>query len=132
MNSVNRVMGTRDLYPFVLSPSALIKLDFIHRLIHDRALEARKRVVSRGGDDYSETENCLKSHASAAGRLRSHGMRVGVDVVTYPQGPYSIVQTPRVQVAPPAMFLEFANLKDQRTRARPVAIKSESCSLSGE
>ena len=84
MNSVNRVMGTRDLDPFVLSPSALIKLDFIHWLIHDRALEARKRVVSRGGDDCSETENCLKSHASAAGRLRSHGMRVGVDVVTYP------------------------------------------------
>jgi hypothetical protein len=41
MNSVNRAMGTRDLYPFVLSPDVLIKLDFIHRLIRDRAPKDR-------------------------------------------------------------------------------------------
>jgi hypothetical protein len=38
MNSVNRAMGTPDLYPFVLSPDVLIKLDFIHRLIQDTVL----------------------------------------------------------------------------------------------
>jgi hypothetical protein len=42
MNSVNRAMGIRDLYPFVLSPNVLIKLDFIHRLVQERAWEARK------------------------------------------------------------------------------------------
>jgi hypothetical protein len=43
MNSVNRAMGTRDLYPFALSPRVLIKLEFIHQLIHDRARAARNR-----------------------------------------------------------------------------------------
>jgi hypothetical protein len=33
MNSVNRAMGTRDLYPFILSPVVITKLGFIHRLI---------------------------------------------------------------------------------------------------
>ena len=41
MNSVNRAMGMRDLYPFVLSPKVLTKLDFIHRLIHERSWEAQ-------------------------------------------------------------------------------------------
>jgi hypothetical protein len=35
MNSVNRAMGMGDLYPFVLSPDVLVKLDFIHRLVRD-------------------------------------------------------------------------------------------------
>lgn len=34
LNSVNRSMGQRDLYPFVLSPPVMEKLDFIHALIH--------------------------------------------------------------------------------------------------
>jgi hypothetical protein len=34
VNSLNRCMGTPDLYPFVLSPPAIAKLDFIHRLVH--------------------------------------------------------------------------------------------------
>ena len=33
MNSVNRAMGLNDLYPFVLSPSVIGKLGFIHRLV---------------------------------------------------------------------------------------------------
>jgi hypothetical protein len=41
MNSVNRAMGTRDLYPFALFPDVLVKLDFIHRLIQDTARDAR-------------------------------------------------------------------------------------------
>jgi hypothetical protein len=34
MNSVSRAMGANDLYPFILSPSVLMKLDFIHQLVH--------------------------------------------------------------------------------------------------
>jgi hypothetical protein len=37
MNSVNRAMGMRDLYPFLLSPGVLIKLDFIHRMVQNTA-----------------------------------------------------------------------------------------------
>ena len=36
MNCVNRAMGNRDLYPFVLSPAVIQKLGFIHNLVHGR------------------------------------------------------------------------------------------------
>lgn len=36
LNSLNRSMGLRDLYPFVLSDEAIGKLRFIHELIHDQ------------------------------------------------------------------------------------------------
>ncbi|MGE0716024.1 MAG: putative zinc-binding metallopeptidase [Alphaproteobacteria bacterium] len=34
MNSLNRSMGQPDLYPFVLSPTAIAKLGFVDRLVH--------------------------------------------------------------------------------------------------
>jgi hypothetical protein len=34
VNSINRSMGLPDLYPFVLSPSVIVKLTFIHKCIH--------------------------------------------------------------------------------------------------
>jgi hypothetical protein len=34
VNNLNRCMGEPDLYPFLLSPAAIHKLDFIHRLVH--------------------------------------------------------------------------------------------------
>ena len=37
MNSVTRAMGTRDLYPFILSPEVIRKLGFIHGLVQDIA-----------------------------------------------------------------------------------------------
>jgi hypothetical protein len=37
MNSVARAMGTRDLYPFILSPEVIRKLSFIHDLVQDIA-----------------------------------------------------------------------------------------------
>jgi hypothetical protein len=37
INSVSRTMGTRELYPFVLSSAVIAKLGFIHDLIHNRA-----------------------------------------------------------------------------------------------
>ena len=37
LNSLNRGMGQSDFYPFVLSPTVIWKLGFIHRLIHGHA-----------------------------------------------------------------------------------------------
>jgi hypothetical protein len=34
VNSINRSMGIADLYPFILSPGVVVKLTFIHELIH--------------------------------------------------------------------------------------------------
>ena len=34
LNQVNRSMGRDDLYPFVLAPRVVAKLDFVHRLVH--------------------------------------------------------------------------------------------------
>jgi hypothetical protein len=34
MNSVGRTMGQGDLYPFIIAPTVVQKLDFMHRLIH--------------------------------------------------------------------------------------------------
>jgi hypothetical protein len=33
VNSLNRAMGQADLYPFVLTPAVVEKLDFVHRLV---------------------------------------------------------------------------------------------------
>lgn len=40
INSVNRAMGVRDLYPFILSPAVIAKLGFIHTLVQDAAKAA--------------------------------------------------------------------------------------------
>jgi hypothetical protein len=34
MNSLNRAMGNPDLYPFVLSPTVVTKLGFVHDVVH--------------------------------------------------------------------------------------------------
>lgn len=47
MNSVNRAMGLRDLYPFILSPAVVGKLGFIHGLVRDVA-KARKAQDAAG------------------------------------------------------------------------------------
>lgn len=36
VNAINRSMGEPDLYPFILSPPVIIKMAFIHQLIHER------------------------------------------------------------------------------------------------
>lgn len=36
INSLNRSMGQPDLYPFVVPPSVVDKLRFVHRLIHEK------------------------------------------------------------------------------------------------
>ncbi|MGY4417021.1 hypothetical protein ACVWW4_008757 [Bradyrhizobium sp. LB7.1] len=42
MNSVNRAMGVRDLYPFILSPAVVAKLGFIHSLVRNVAKDKAK------------------------------------------------------------------------------------------
>ena len=42
VNSLNRCMGTADLYPFVLSPPAIAKLDFVHRLMREVSRDRAK------------------------------------------------------------------------------------------
>ena len=34
-SSLNRCMGAPDLYPFVLSPPAIEKLGFVHRIVRE-------------------------------------------------------------------------------------------------
>lgn len=46
VNSLNRSMGQPDLYPFVISPGVLPKLDFVRRLVADHASEARHGAQS--------------------------------------------------------------------------------------
>ena len=38
MNALNRSMGHSDMYPFVLSQPVILKLGFIHDLVHDKVL----------------------------------------------------------------------------------------------
>jgi hypothetical protein len=42
MNSINRCMGEKDLYPFVLSNQVVAKMEFVHQLMHsDRKVQKR-------------------------------------------------------------------------------------------
>ena len=34
LNAMNQSMGLNDLYPFVLSPAVIVKLEFIHDIVH--------------------------------------------------------------------------------------------------
>jgi hypothetical protein len=36
VNSLNRSMGQPDLYPFILSPTVIEKLGYMHELVHGR------------------------------------------------------------------------------------------------
>jgi hypothetical protein len=51
MNSVNRAMGLRDLYPFILSPSVVAKLGFIHGLVRGVANDMAKDMAKHTAKD---------------------------------------------------------------------------------
>jgi hypothetical protein len=61
VNSVNRSMGLHDLYPFVLGPSAVVKLTFVQQRI--RAMSPRK-ADTRDGQERDAKRSTLR-------RLRS-------------------------------------------------------------
>jgi len=46
MNSLNRSMGMKDAYPFVLSPAVLGKLRFVHELIQQRRTASTPREAA--------------------------------------------------------------------------------------
>ena len=46
VNSLNRSMGLPDLYPFVLSPSVITKLGFIHELIRSAGQSANSTLAA--------------------------------------------------------------------------------------
>ena len=48
LNSLNRSMGMKDAYPFVLSPKVLEKLRFVHELIQSRRAEKGDRSIFAG------------------------------------------------------------------------------------
>jgi len=62
VNSINRSMGIHDLYPFVLSPTVIVKLAFVHECIH-----ANKGQVTIG-----RTQEVLR--AVVAGLKRAVGV----------------------------------------------------------
>jgi hypothetical protein len=39
LNAVNRSMGQDDLYPFTLAKPVIDKLEFVHRRVHESAVE---------------------------------------------------------------------------------------------
>jgi hypothetical protein len=41
INGLNRSMGQPDLYPFVLSPPVMVKLQYVHELIQQAASSGR-------------------------------------------------------------------------------------------
>ena len=43
-NSINRCMGLRDLYPFVISDGVSEKLRFVHELLAEKGLAASGTV----------------------------------------------------------------------------------------
>jgi hypothetical protein len=50
MNSINRAMGMRDLYPFVLSPAVIEKLRFVHQLVQEQAQQqVQEQTKARRG-----------------------------------------------------------------------------------
>ncbi|MNL84715.1 hypothetical protein D3C87_2127740 [compost metagenome] len=36
LNALHRSLGVPDLYPFILGPTVVAKLEFIHGLVHQR------------------------------------------------------------------------------------------------
>ena len=49
VNALNRSMGQPDLYPFVLSPTAIHKLGFVHALVHPAERAAQLMGARVGG-----------------------------------------------------------------------------------
>jgi hypothetical protein len=50
LNQINRSMGAGDLYPFVLAPAVLDKLDLIAEIVRDAGrAEASSRSVTMDG-----------------------------------------------------------------------------------
>lgn len=63
LNSMNRAMGLPDLYPFVLSPTVVGKLGFIHDLVHGRVGQNSSAGEAKG---LSEAAEAMGRQSNAA------------------------------------------------------------------
>lgn len=69
LNSINRSMGLRDVYPFVLSDAVVAKLRFISEVIADRDLAVKippKVSTSEPAGPSSNTQKPLDSNLAPA------------------------------------------------------------------
>ena len=48
LNSLNRSMGQPDLYPFIISPKVIEKLDFVHKVVHCQLHRLRAAEMDEG------------------------------------------------------------------------------------
>ncbi len=84
LNSLNRSMGMKDAYPFVLSPQVLGKLRFVHELIqrqHEDALHGCGRLTSAGGaDGFPNADVAGLFPAAAAGSRRPRANKPAGDL----------------------------------------------------
>jgi hypothetical protein len=55
VNSLNRSMGHGDLYPFVLSPEVIQKLQFIHEVVHAGSVAQETQLPRRRTGSLSQT-----------------------------------------------------------------------------
>ena len=78
INGVNRSMGQPDLYPFVLSPPVLGKLEYVHGLIHRRRRGAGNRFAGGAGRTRrtGRGRKCLISKRTTSFRRRTTGRAV--------------------------------------------------------
>lgn len=66
LNSLNRSMGMKDAYPFVLSPTVLGKLRFVHELVRTQRMAGAPGLSAPAQGQRASPENVAATTASAA------------------------------------------------------------------
>lgn len=59
LNSMQRSMGEADLYPFVLTPAVVEKLEFLHKLLHGRVPEDQQQNWQPAPQQQAEQNQAL-------------------------------------------------------------------------
>jgi len=59
LNSMQRSMGEADLYPFVLVPAVVEKLEFMHKLLHDKIPAQRQTDWQQGFQQQAHQDQAL-------------------------------------------------------------------------
>ena len=59
MNNVSRAIGARDMYPFILAPPVVKKLEFIHGLVRRVSNSRPAKAASSGGSAASERDEAV-------------------------------------------------------------------------
>jgi hypothetical protein len=69
LNSLNRSMGLSDIYPFVLTGTALQKLRFVHEVIRAASEECREEKDSAPHDTATSAGKSRRSVTSASSSM---------------------------------------------------------------